>query len=62
MDTYSEDWRNICEARHLLTLPLAQRRKELLEIEKFRGLKATLYLKQEMEKQHKYKKEYNARN
>ena len=56
--TYTEEWRRICEARYLLTLPLTQRRKELNEIEKFRGIGAVEYLKQEILKQHKYKKEY----
>jgi hypothetical protein len=58
VDTYSEQHRNSCEARHMLTLPLAQRRKELELIEKQRGTKAVEYLKEEILKQHKYKKEY----
>ena len=56
VDTYSEDWRRICEARHMLSLPLTQRRKELIEIEKFRGTKAVDYLKEEILKQHQLKK------
>ena len=52
----TEQHRNSCEARHMLTLPLAQRRKELIEIEKFRGTKAVEYLKNEMILQHKLKK------
>jgi hypothetical protein len=52
----TEKHRLECEARHMLTLPLIQRRKELLEIEKFRGVKAVEYLKNEMVLQHKLKK------
>jgi len=58
VDTYSEQHRNSCEARHMLTLPLTTRRKELDLIEKQRGTKAVEYLKNEMVFQHKYKKEY----
>jgi hypothetical protein len=58
VDTYSEQHRLECEARHMLSLPLTQRRKELLEIEKFRGTKAVEYLKEEILKQHQLKKEY----
>ena len=56
IDTYSEDWRRICEARHMLTLPLIQRRKELDLIEKQRGVGAVEYLKNEMILQHRLKK------
>jgi len=56
VDTYSEAHRNSCEARHMLTLPLIQRRKELDLIEKQRGTKAVEYLKNEMVLQHKLKK------
>jgi hypothetical protein len=58
VDTYSEAHRNSCEARHMLTLPLTTRRKELDLIEKQRGTKAVEYLKNEMILQHQYKKEY----
>lgn len=54
----TEQYRLECEARHMLTLPLTVRRKELKEIEKFRGIKAVEYLKNEILIQHKYKKEY----
>ena len=54
----TEQYRLECEARHMLTLPLTQRRKELDLIEKQRGIGAVEYLKQEILKQHKYKKEY----
>ena len=58
IDTYSEQHRLECEARHMLTLPLTVRRKELDLIEKQRGVKAVEYLKNEILIQHKYKKEY----
>ena len=54
----TEQHRLSCEARHMLTLPLTTRRKELDLIEKQRGTKAVEYLKNEMVLQHKYKKEY----
>jgi hypothetical protein len=56
IDTYSEQHRNSCEARHMLTLPLTTRRKELDLIEKQRGVVAVEYLKNEMVFQHKLKK------
>jgi hypothetical protein len=56
VDTYSEQHRLECEARHMLSLPLIKRRKELMEIEKFRGTKAVEYLKEEILKQHQLKK------
>ena len=56
IDTYSEQHRLSCEARHMLTLPLIQRRKELDLIEKQRGIKAVEYLKNEILIQHKLKK------
>ena len=52
----TEQYRLECEAKYLLTLPLTQRRNELNEIEKFRGIKAVEYLKQEILKQNKLKK------
>jgi len=56
IDTYSEQHRLECEARHMLTLPLKVRRKELDLIEKQRGVGAVEYLKNEMILQHKLKK------
>ena len=56
IDTYSEQHRLECEARHMLTLPLIQRRKELDLIEKQRGVGAVEYLKNEIILQHKLKK------
>ena len=56
IDTYSEQHRLECEARHMLTLPLTQRRKELDLIEKQRGVGAAEYLKNEIILQHKLKK------
>jgi hypothetical protein len=52
----TEKHRLECEARHMLTLPLTTRRKELDLIEKQRGVKAVEYLKNEMVLQHKLKK------
>ena len=49
----SEEWRNECEARELLTWPLADRRKQLQLIFDKRGWEATLKLKDEMERQWK---------
>ena len=54
----TEQHRLSCEARHMLTLPLTVRRKELDLIEKQRGVGAAEYLKNEILIQHKYKKEY----
>ena len=52
----TEQYRLECEARHMLTLPLTQRRKELDLIEKQRGVGAVEYLKNEMILQHRLKK------
>jgi hypothetical protein len=52
----TEQHRLECEARHMLTLPLIQRRKELDLIEKQRGEYAVAYLKEEIIKQHRLKK------
>ena len=52
----TEQHRLSCEARHMLTLPLIQRRKELDLIEKQRGVGAVEYLKNEILIQHKLKK------
>ena len=52
----TEQHRLSCEARHMLTLPLAERRKELDLIEKQRGTGAVEYLKNEILIQHKLKK------
>jgi hypothetical protein len=51
MDTSSEEWRNICEAKDLLTWPLAKRRKQLALIYDKRGAKAYEILTEEMKKQ-----------
>jgi hypothetical protein len=51
MDTSSEEWRIECEARELLTWPIATRRKQLALVLEKRGWEATLKLKDEMEKQ-----------
>jgi hypothetical protein len=49
-NSYSEDYRNECEARELLTWPLAKRRKQLALVLEKRGWEATLKLKDEMER------------
>jgi hypothetical protein len=51
MDTSSEKWRVECEARELLTWPLAKRRKQLDLVQEKRGWQARLELQDEMEKQ-----------
>lgn len=35
--TWTEQWRNECEARYLLAMPLAQRRNWLAQLEEKRG-------------------------
>jgi len=49
--TYSEEWRNICEARDLLTWPLAKRRKQLALIYDKRGQAGYQKLTEEMTRQ-----------
>jgi hypothetical protein len=56
MDKGSEEWRNECEARELLTWSIATRRKQLALILEKRGWEATLKLKDEMERQWKLAK------
>ena len=56
MDKDSEEWRNECEARELLTWPIATRRKQLALVLEKRGWEATLKLKDEMERQWKLTK------
>lgn len=51
IDTYSEEYRNQCEARELLTWPLVIRRKQLCLIAEKRGHEAYLKLTDEMKKQ-----------
>ena len=50
MDKCSNEWRKECEARELLTWPLAKRRKQLDLVEQKRGWQAKLELQDEMEK------------
>jgi len=50
-ETYSEEWRNECEARELLTWPLATRRKQLSLVHEKRGHEAYLKLTDEMTRQ-----------
>jgi hypothetical protein len=49
--TYSEEWRNECEARDLLTWPLAKRRKQLALVLEKRGEAGYQKLTEEMKKQ-----------
>ena len=51
MDTYSEEWRNECEARDLLTWPLEKRRKQLALIYDKRGQAGYQKLTEEMTRQ-----------
>lgn len=50
MDKSSQKWRKECEARELLTWPLAKRRKQLDLVEQKRGWQARLELQDEMER------------
>ena len=52
-DSYksSEEWRRICEARYLLSMPLFERRKMLGEIGRVRGLAALEIVKIEVIKE-----------
>ena len=50
MDKSSEIWRKECEARELLTWPLAKRRKQLDLVQQKRGWQARLELQDEMER------------
>jgi hypothetical protein len=49
--TYSEEWRNECEARDLLTWPLAKRRKQLALVLEKRGEAGYYKLTEEMTRQ-----------
>ena len=51
MDKSSEDWRNECEARYLLTLSLEKRREMLEGISKKRKPEAVSNLKAEILRQ-----------
>ena len=50
MNTSSQEWRKECEARDLLTWPLAKRRKQLDLVQEKRGWQARLELQDEMER------------
>lgn len=50
-ETWTEEWRNECEARELLTWPLAERRKQLALVHEKRGHEAYLKLTDEMTRQ-----------
>ena len=60
INTSSEEWRNICEARDLLTWPLAKRRKQLALVLEKRGQAGYDKLTQEMIKQWEMKKQAQA--
>jgi hypothetical protein len=51
MDKNSEEWRNICEAKDLLTWPLAKRRKQLALVLEKRGEAGYYKLTEEMTRQ-----------
>lgn len=51
IDSYSEQHRNECEARELLSWPLADRRKQLALVHEKRGHEAYLKLTDEMTRQ-----------
>ena len=57
MDKSSEEWRNECEARYLLTLPLEKRREMLEGISKKRKAEAVSKLKAEIVRQFNEKME-----
>lgn len=46
--SYCDAWRNECEARQLLTMPLDARRHQLKQIEEKRGKEATNPLRETM--------------
>jgi hypothetical protein len=50
-ETYSEEWRNECEARDLLSWPLAKRRKQLALVLEKRGEAGYYKLTEEMTRQ-----------
>ena len=51
MDKSSEEWRNICEAKDLLSWPLAKRRKQLALVLEKRGEAGYYKLTEEMTRQ-----------
>lgn len=55
-ETWTEEWRNECEARELLSWPLADRRKQLALVHEKRGHEAYLKLTDEMTRQWKLHK------
>ena len=55
-ETYSEEWRNECEARELLTWSLVDRRKQLQLVYDKRGHQAWLKLTDEITRQWKLTK------
>lgn len=61
-DSYksSEEWRRICEARYLLSMPLFKRRQMLGEIARARGLLALDIVKIELIKEFERRKNETA--
>jgi hypothetical protein len=57
MSNCSEEYRNECEARELLTWPLVTRRKQLSLVHEKRGHEAYLKLTDEMKSQWQKQKE-----
>ena len=55
-ETWTEQWRKECEARELLSWPLAARRKQLDLVQQKRGWIARLDLQDEMERLWKLQK------
>lgn len=49
-ETWTEQWRKECEARELLSWPLADRRKQLDLVQQKRGWQARLDIQDEMER------------
>ena len=56
IDTYSEEYRHQCECRFIATLPLANRRKYLEDIQTKRGIAEKLRIQQTLTEIWKNKK------
>lgn len=54
--TYTEEWRRECEARLVLSWPLARRRAYIADIERIRGPKAAETLRADIEAQWRARK------
>lgn len=51
IDTYSEEWRRICEARHVMKLEKEKRREYYQKVAENRGREAAQELKDEVNRQ-----------